>query len=417
MSSVVSFGTNTNAKRKRVYYTGVTTVREGEPLAYDYDATSNILNYDKGTGAGSATPATTAEGNQNEGKFLRVEAVTADNQVAFAGFVAAGGWVGKAGPRWVDIFVPNGAIVPVRTDKSVVLRDKLYLETGEQTVVNATQAGMLSCVALCMETVDRSSTAGIVLAQIFMPDISDGIIAGTLGIAPSELLWKDCPWSDLKDNPGLGITYFDDFMGEANLVTAEGWVITAVTTGTLGLVAAEGGALIIDSAGSTTADDGAQAQLLNCRFLPAAGKTIWFEARVKMNDATDQYFVGLAATDTTLIASGVLDDVSDKCGFFHAVSETDDFISSITARGAADDATSDVAANADGVYTTVGFRITGLTSVEFYVNGVLVETGVTVANIPNAAMCLSLCSQIEATGADAEMTVDWIKIAQLGARA
>jgi hypothetical protein len=65
---------------------------------------------------------------------------------------------------------------------------------------------------------------------------------------------------------------------------------------------------------------------------------------------------------------------------------------------------------------TVGFKITGLTSVEFYVNGVLVETGSTAANIPNAAMCLSLCAQIEATGADAEMHVDWVKIVQDVAR-
>ena len=414
MSSVVSFGTNTNAKRKRVYYTGSTTVREGEPVAYDYDATTNILGYSKSSAANGTS---TTEGNQNEGKFLRVEAITIDNQVAFAGVVANGGWVGKAGSRWIDIFIPNGAIVPVRTDKSVVLRDKLYLETGEQTLVNATQADMLSCVALCMETVDRSSTTGIVLAKIFMPDVSDSIIPGTLGIAPSELLWKDCPWSDLKNNPGIGITYFDDFMGGANLVSTEGWTITQTTTGTLGLVAAEGGALIADTAGSTSANDGLEAQLLNCRFLPAAGKTIWFEARVKVSDATDQWLIGLAATDTSLIAAGVLDDVVDKIGFVHAAADTDNKVSSFTARTSAEDETSDVAAVVDATYATYGFRITGLTSVEFYVNGALVETGVTGANIPNAAMCLSIASKVEASGADMEVTVDWVKIAQLGARA
>jgi len=47
----------------------------------------------------------------------------------------------------------------------------------------------------------------------------------------------------------------------------------------------------------------------------------------------------------------------------------------------------------------------------------LVEKGTTAANIPNAAMCLSLVSQIEVAGADAELSVDWVKIAQLGARA
>ena len=49
-------------------------------------------------------------------------------------------------------------------------------------------------------------------------------------------------------------------------------------------------------------------------------------------------------------------------------------------------------------------------------NGVLVETGTTGANIPNAVMCLSYVSQIEGTGTDAELSVDWVRIAQIGGR-
>jgi hypothetical protein len=413
MSSVVSFGTNTNAKRKRVYYTGSGTIRQGMPLCYDYDTTTNVLGYNK---AGSANGTTTADGSQNEGKFLRVEAPSADNAEFLAGFVAQGGEVGKTGPRWLDIFVPNDSIIPVWTDKSITVKDELYLEAGELTVVNATQVGMLAKIGVAVETVDRSSTAGIVLAKVHMPK-QNIVYGGTLGIGFSEALWEDCPFDAIARNPGLGIAFFDDYMSDHNPTTAEGWVITQTTTGTLTMLAGEGGALHFDTAGSTTADDGLEAQLLNCRVLPAAGKTIWFEARVKMNDATDQYYVGLAATDTSLIASGVLDDVVDKCGFVHAAADTDNKISSVTARTSAEDETSDVADNADGTYTTLGFRISGLTSVEFYVNGALVETGVTAANIPNAAMCLSFACKIEGTGTDAEMDVDWVRIAQLGARA
>lgn len=406
---------NPRAHRIRVYYEGTSTIKEGAPFSYNYDTTTNWFGGSVSVGAVTAS-TTTSEGSQNEGKYIRVEDVTADNQEFFAGVVAKGGWVGKAGPRVLDIYVPNGAIVPIWTDKSVAIKDPLYLEHGELTLVNATQVGMGHRVGVCAETIDRSSVAGLALAKL------DGIkestvINGTLGVGPSEDLWEDCPWSEIRDNPGLGIAYFDDFLGPLNLTDTEGWEIDTTTTGTLTDVAAEGGAIIFDSAGSTTADDGINAQLTSCRFLPAAGKTIWFEARVKMNDATDQYFVGLCATDTSLIAAGAVDDASDKCGFFHHAASTDNKISSITARTTADDATADVGDNADGVYTTLGFRISGLTSVEFYVNGVLVETGVTAANIPNAAICLSFCSQIEGTGADAELTVDWVKIAQLGARA
>ena len=406
-------GTNSVARKQRVKYEGTGRIYEGMPVAYNYDTTTNILGYSKSS---AAIGITTAEGYQNEGKFLLVEDITAANAFAFAGVVATSDYAGKTGPCWLDIYIPNGAVVPVRTDKSIVLKDPLYFEYGEKTFVNATQVGMGMCVAEAFETVDRSSVAGVVLARLGLPK-ENGLYNGTLGVAPSELLWSDCPWDEIKKNPGLGITYFDDFVGPANLITGEGWTITKVTTGTLSLIASEGGELKADSAGNTTSDDGVQAQLLNCRFLPAAGKTIWFESRVKMNDATDQYFVGLAATDTTLIAAGAIDDVSDKCGFFHHATSTDNKISSITARGSADDVTTNVANNTDDTYITVGFRISGLTSVEFYVNGALVETGTTAADIPNAAMCLSLVSQIEVAGADAELSVDWVKIAQLGARA
>jgi len=415
--AILNFGgiPTADAQKMRVYYEGTSTVKEGMPVALNFDSTDNWLNVDKADYA-AEYDASTAEGYQNEGKLIRVEDVTALNQHAFIGVVAGAGKAGKAGPTVLDIYVANGAIVPVWTDKSISQKDPLFLEAGELTLVNATQVGMLSQVGVAVETVDRSSTAGIVLAKIFQPEL-DMIIPGTLGVGPSELLWNDCPWKNIEGNPGLGITFFDDFVGDHNPTTAEGWVITATTTGTLGLVAAEGGELKADSAGSTTADDGIEAQLLNCRVLPAAGKTIWFEARVKMNDATDQYYVGLAATDTSIIPAGAMDDAVDKCGFVHLAASTDNKISSITARTSADDLTADVADNVDATYTTLGFRITGLTSVEFYVNGVLVETGSTAAKIPNAAMCLTLVSKIEGTGADSELSVDWVKIAQLGARA
>ncbi|KKN28983.1 hypothetical protein LCGC14_0848800 [marine sediment metagenome] len=60
------FGTNSAARRKRVYYTeSGTTIREGMPVCYEFDATTNVLDYDKGAGGArtcQTTPNTTAEG-------------------------------------------------------------------------------------------------------------------------------------------------------------------------------------------------------------------------------------------------------------------------------------------------------------------------------------------------------------------
>jgi len=164
MSSVVSFGTNTNAQRKRVYYTESSTIYEGMPVNYEFDATTNVLGINKN---GNTAGSTTAEGYQNEGKFLRVENPDADNLPAFAGVVATGSNVGSIGPAWIDIFIPNGAIVPVRTDLNCTVgRTILAVESASQELTVPLAAANAIPVAIALETVDRSSTSGICLAKL-----------------------------------------------------------------------------------------------------------------------------------------------------------------------------------------------------------------------------------------------------------
>jgi hypothetical protein len=244
-------------------------------------------------------------------------------------------------------------------------------------------------------------------------------MAGTAaGAGPSPLIWDDSKLLEVMLDPTAGFYYFDDYLGPIDVTTGDGFTITAVTTGGVSAVADEdGGVLLVDSQGNASADDGVNVQLTNCMFKPAAGRTIRFEARVKFVDAgDDQYFVGLAGVDTTLIAAGVVDDVVDKCGFFRHAASTADKISSICSRTSTEDITADVGDIVDDTYVKLGFVINGLTSVEFYVDGVLVETGSTAAAIPNAVMCLSYVAQCEQTSADAEMSVDWVRILQEGTR-
>ena len=145
-------------------------------------------------------------------------------------------------------------------------------------------------------------------------------------------------------------------------------------------------------------------------FKPADGVKIFFEARVAMADATQQYYVGLAGVDTTIIAAGILDNVVDKCGFFHFAAGTDDKISAVSSRTSSKEEDADVDDNADGVYIKLGFIIDGLTRVDYFVNGVDVGNCVDASDIPNAVMCLTFVAQYE--GADAELSVDWVRIAQ-----
>ncbi|KKK48195.1 hypothetical protein LCGC14_3147580, partial [marine sediment metagenome] len=165
-----SFGTSSDARKKRVYYEDASTIYEGMPVCYNYNTTDNILGYDKGAGGDvvcQTTPETTAEGNQNEGKFLRVEDPTDNNIMHFAGVVAGTSYAGLVGPRWLDIYIPNGAIVPVRCDVDTSTGITLLAITVDSQEFGLSVAGTSRIVALAMETETAlDGTADITLAML-----------------------------------------------------------------------------------------------------------------------------------------------------------------------------------------------------------------------------------------------------------
>jgi hypothetical protein len=166
----VTWGLDPKAQRITVYYTESSTIYEGMPVCYEFDATTNwmgISSYDFTTTASSVTESsTTAEGAQNEGKFIRVEDPDDDNIHAFAGVVAGGDHAGQTGPRAIDIYVPNGAIVPVRTDQNCTAgRTILGIHTGEQHLTGPYgDAGRP--VAIACEDDNNSAAAATTLAKL-----------------------------------------------------------------------------------------------------------------------------------------------------------------------------------------------------------------------------------------------------------
>lgn len=173
MPAITPFGTNTNARKKRVYYSSSSTIYEGMPVCYDYDATTNILGYDKAAGGDvtcQSSPSTTAEGYQNEGKFLRVEDVGNDGIMCFAGVVAGTSHAGLTGPRWLDIYIPNGAIVPVRSGIATTRAQTVFgIASGSDAFETALYNTRSAHCAIAMETVDRATDEGLCLAQLFHP--------------------------------------------------------------------------------------------------------------------------------------------------------------------------------------------------------------------------------------------------------
>lgn len=207
---------NPRAHRIRLYYTESSTIYEGMPVCYEFNATTNwfggSVNVDPASGtAGEITATTTtAEGSQNEGKYIRIEDPDADNVGFFAGVVAKGSWCGKVGPRLLDVYVPNGAVVPVRSYiSSTTGVNALALMSGTQYLGNLNAGnsnGTGRFVAVAMETVDRSSTAGLCLAKL----------------CPEQFLFQSCGSTKMKFATAGTIEV------AANLIN----VVSSETTGT-----------------------------------------------------------------------------------------------------------------------------------------------------------------------------------------
>lgn len=161
-------GGNPLAHRIRVYFEGGATVLEGMPVCYNYDTTDNWHGGSMTLGVVTET-GTTAEGAQNEGKYIRVELPGDGNLIHFAGVVAKGSpGVGKAGPAAIDIYVPNGAIVPVLCDVDTTTGVTiLCIQEGEEELGFSNGISTSRPVAIAMETEDGlGGTADITLAKL-----------------------------------------------------------------------------------------------------------------------------------------------------------------------------------------------------------------------------------------------------------
>lgn len=247
---------------------------------------------------------------------------------------------------------------------------------------------------------------------------------------PSARLWADCPWMEALEDPGVGYGYFTDYLEPVNETSAVTWTVTQVNSGAIANADETGGALVFDSAGHNAADDGISAQMLDAAggeyWKPASGKTLWFEARLKMADAAttpDQMFIGLCDRETAIISSGLLDyDSRSMIGFYVDSASTAGKIGRVTAKAGSADAQADLAgadAIADDTYFKVGFKVyteDHQLKVDFFFNGSKAYTYGTVTDtddIPIVNMALSVVSQCEQTSADAKVTVDWFRIFQL----
>lgn len=212
-------------------------------------------------------------------------------------------------------------------------------------------------------------------------------------------------FADMPMGPWPAYTVlWDDFQGIAVNSTND-WTVVKDSSATVAIVAdTAGGELALTSA-ATTEDDGASIQG-NEIFLPASGRKIWFETKIKIAAAGQQeVFAGLSenfATNPEAVLAA-----SNRIGF--QVDDGSALILCKTEVADSETSTTTAVSIVTGAYITLGFRVLGTGQVGFYINRNLVATHTTVPTTELAPALYSLSGQ--ATGT-ASLTADYIMAIQ-----
>lgn len=212
-------------------------------------------------------------------------------------------------------------------------------------------------------------------------------------------LWKDCPLLEYLHDPSIGVMLDERWNGYNAAATTGDYTLTQATSGTAAISTVHPGALLIDS-GATTDNQGVNLQRLKSMFIPASGKDIWAEFRVLLTAATPpvtkaQIFIGLAASDTTIIASGA-NSTQNHMGW--QILDGANLVSSFTADKAGTGTTATGHTFVAATAVRLGFKYDGTAdTLQQYINGVATGTAIATANISKSAMYPSFVCQSDGT--------------------
>ena len=223
-------------------------------------------------------------------------------------------------------------------------------------------------------------------------------------------VWANCPLLEWRHDPMIGVLLDEQWISYDATATTGDYLLTQATTGTAAISTAAPGVLELDS-NSTTSTQGANLQRIKSAFLPAAGKNIWAEFKIKIVDTFDkvELFVGLSELDTTLIASSA----NSSANHIGWQCVTDDGVLLFTNEKAGTGATAAAATIAEDTYIRLGFRYDGTAdTVQQYINGVAVGSAAVTANVPKVALYPSFVCQSAGTN-DPIMHIQGYRIFQL----
>lgn len=210
----------------------------------------------------------------------------------------------------------------------------------------------------------------------------------------SANLWKTCPFQEYLHDPMIGFMLDERWHSYNAAATTGDYVLTQATTGAAAISTAAPGVLELDS-NSSTSTQGATLQHNKAAFIPAAGKHIWAEFKIKVVDTFDfvELFVGLSELDTTLIATSA----NSSANHIGWQCVTDNGVLLFSAEKAGAGATKAAATLVEDTYIRLGFYVNGVTEIEQYINGVKTGTNHAAANIPVVAIYPSFVCQSAGT--------------------
>ncbi len=222
-------------------------------------------------------------------------------------------------------------------------------------------------------------------------------------------LWQSCPLLEQLHDPSLLFLYEESFANYDATATTGDWVATAATSGTAAISTTVPGALKLDP-GATTAHQGIQIQRTKCAFLPATGKHIWFEVAVIAGTGlTLETFLGLAAIDTTIIASGSM-STNNRIGWTGVAG---DGVVQFDCDKAGTGSLTTGTTLSTSATKRLGFYYDGTAdTIQQYINGVKVGSAIATTYVSKSVMYPSFVCQTSGT-TQSTLTISGLRIAQL----
>lgn len=208
-------------------------------------------------------------------------------------------------------------------------------------------------------------------------------------------LWKTCPLLEYQFDPTIGVYLNEPFTSYNAAATTGDYVLTTATSGTGAISTTYPGTLALD-AGAATSTQGVNLQRIKAMFLPAAGKDIWFEARVRMTTTVvSELFIGLAAIDTTIIGSSA-NSTNNRVGW---TSVTDDGVLLFDCDKGGVGTTAAATTISTSAWIRLGFKYDGTAdTIQQYIDGLPVGAAIATTYISKSAMYPSFVCQAAGTG-------------------